>query len=458
MYVKQKRRRNKISPPVVKEQTLVVGLGRTGLSCVRHLVARGVPVAVVDSRERPPALAALRAEFPATPVYLGGFAPRPFDEAAHLVVSPGVSLREPMLEQAISAGKSVIGDVELFAREAPAPIVAITGSNGKSTVTTLVGEMVRRSGLVVRVGGNLGPPALGLLEGEIPDLFVLEVSSFQLETSSSLQPVAATVLNISADHMDRYASLRAYVDAKRRIFRGNGAMIMNLDDAAVMGMRDRERTVIGFTLAQPDDGQFGISVLEGERWLCRGAVPLLPLSRLRIRGRHNHSNALAALALGSVVGLDGGAMLEALAQFEGLPHRCQLVTTHDGVGWYNDSKATNVGATVAAIRGMREEGPIVLIAGGDAKGADFAPLTEAVRGAVRTIVLLGRDADLIQGALGDELPIERAASMREAVAIARSVARPGDNVLLAPACASFDMYDNYEARGDDFAALVREAH
>ncbi|NIR28607.1 MAG: UDP-N-acetylmuramoyl-L-alanine--D-glutamate ligase [Gammaproteobacteria bacterium] len=440
--------------------TLIVGLGHTGLSCARYLAARSERIAIVDSRPQPPQLEALRRALPDVPVYVGGFAASLFDQAARIVVSPGVPLTEAPIRRARAAGVAVLGDIELFARAVTAPVVAVTGSNGKSSVTTLVGDMARRDGRSVRVGGNLGPPALDLLGDPGTELFVLELSSFQLESSCSLQPAAATVLNVSPDHMDRYASLDAYVAAKRRIFGGNGAMVLNLDDPPVAAMGEPHRWVIGFTLAPPERGAFGVRTHAGEPWLAYGDERLMPVSGLGAQGSHAVANALAALALGSAVGLSKAAMLAALGEFTGLPHRCQLVLTRDGVRWFNDSKATNVGATVAAIRGLQGAGPIVLIAGGDGKGADFAPLREAVVPGVRAGVLLGRDAPRIEAAIGDRVPVVQVADMIEAVASARALARPGDSVLLSPACASLDMYRNYEERGQVFirAVLDGEAH
>ncbi len=440
----------------VDAPALVVGLGQTGLSCVRFLAAREIPLAVIDSRDDPPALATMRAEFPEISLYLGGFAARPFADASTLVVSPGVSLREPPIETAIAAGKPVLGDIELFARVVTAPVIAITGSNGKSTVTSLVGEMARRAGRVVGIGGNLGPPALSLLTNGEADLYVLEVSSFQLEATSSLRAAAAVVLNVSADHMDRYPSLDAYINAKRRVYRGDGVMVLNLDDRHVAAMREADRATVGFTLEAPGSGDLGIRRQADGEWLCHGEEPLLPVRELRISGRHNTANALAALALGSAIGLERKSMCETLREFEGLAHRCQLIASSAGVRWFNDSKATNVGATVAAIEGLSGERTLIWIGGGLGKGADFSPLHNVVHERVRVAILIGRDADRIEAAVGSAVPVERAASMGEAVARARELARPGESVLLSPACASFDMYENYAARGEHFMTLVRE--
>lgn len=438
-------------------RTLVVGLGKTGLSCARYLRAQGVAVAVTDSRTEPPGLAELRAELPDVALFLGGFRPEVFAAAERLVVSPGVPVARPEIQAAAGRGVPVIGDIELFAAAARAPIVAITGSNGKSTVTSLVGMMARLAGRRVAVGGNLGEPALDLL-GDAVELYVLELSSFQLETTASLRPRVATVLNLSADHMDRYPDLAAYAAAKARIFRSAEVAVVNLDDPAVCAMPTGGAAVCGFTLGAPSADAFGIRELDGTPWLCRGAEPWLPAAELGIAGRHNLANALAALALGEAAGLPRDAMLAALRAFRGLPHRSELVAVHGGLRWYDDSKGTNPGATVAALEGLVPAGSggrVVLIAGGDGKGADFAPLAAAAERAARAVVLIGRDAPQIAAVLAGRVPVHRAADMEDAVRQAAALAVPGDCVLLSPACASFDMFESYAHRGEVFAAAVR---
>ncbi len=437
-------------------KTLIVGLGKTGLSCARYLAARGVPAAVIDSRDQPPGLASLREELPDTALFLGGFEPEVFREADRLVVSPGISLREPEIQEARARGVEVLGDVELFAREADAPVVAITGSNGKSTVTTLVGEMAREAGLRVKVGGNLGEPALDLLQPET-DLYVLELSSFQLETTSSLRPIAAAVLNVSADHMDRYRSVAEYAAAKERIYQGAVHRIFNRDDPLVMKMSRGEEGDLFFTLGKPPAEGFGLKRDAGVEWLCRGEQKLLPAAELSIAGRHNLANALAAMAFGSVLNLPQDAMLAALRRFPGLPHRTQFVAEQDGVRWYNDSKGTNVGACIAALEGLAEgESRTVLIAGGDCKGADFSLLAPVAARTARAVILIGRDAPDLEQALAGSVPLLRAGDLREAVALAADQAQAGDRVLLSPACASFDMFRNFEERGERFMEAVRE--
>lgn len=434
---------------------VIVGLGQTGVSCARFLARRGVDFRVVDSRTAPPALEALGKELPHVPVQLGAFDPRLLQTASELIVSPGVSLRDPAIAEAALAGVPVAGDVELFARIAGAPVVAVTGSNGKSTVTALMGELATDQGLTVAVGGNIGTPVLDLLNDPEPDLYVLELSSFQLETTRSLNAAVATVLNVSADHMDRYMDLADYTQAKARIFRGSGVMVVNRDDPRVRAMIGEGRSVLGFGLGSPAGRDFGLAAREGALWLVRGAEALMPVRELRIRGLHNAANALASLALGEGMGFSLPAMLETLRRFPGLPHRCEWVARQGGVDWYNDSKGTNVGASLAAIRGLDVTGRLVLIAGGDGKRADFLPLREVVAARARAAVLIGRDGPRIEQALGAVVPVRRARDMEEAVTIAAALALPGDAVLLSPACASFDMFTDYRARGDAFTAAVR---
>ncbi|WP_295385269.1 UDP-N-acetylmuramoyl-L-alanine--D-glutamate ligase [uncultured Thiodictyon sp.] len=438
-------------------KTLVVGLGKTGVSCARYLRAQGVWVAVTDTRANPPGLEQMRRDLPEVALFVGGFDPTAFAAAERLVVSPGVPVATPLIEQARARGVAVIGDVELFAQAARAPICAITGSNGKSTVTTLLGLMARRAGRVVRVGGNLGEPVLDLLDAQA-QLYVLELSSFQLETTPGLCARAAVVLNICADHLDRYADLAAYRQAKARIYDRAEVAVVNRDDPRVMAMTRRPDREIGFTLGVPAAGDYGLVESATGHWLCRGEERLIPAAEVLIPGRHNLANALAALALADACDLPLAPALAALRTFPGLEHRCQLVADHGGVRWYDDSKGTNPGATVAALDGLVSPGSagrVVLIAGGDGKGADFTPLAAAVARAARAVVLIGRDAPLIEQVLSGLVPLIPAGDMADAVGKAAALTRPGDAVLLSPACASFDMFDNYEHRGRVFADAVR---
>ncbi|MBI5041132.1 MAG: UDP-N-acetylmuramoyl-L-alanine--D-glutamate ligase [Gammaproteobacteria bacterium] len=456
MTAKQPKIMNAQAP----KKVLVVGLGKTGLSCARYLSRAGHQVAVTDDRQDPPGFAALRDDLPDVALFLGRFEPDAFANAEQIVVSPGVSLKHPLIGEARARGVEIIGDIELFARAAKAPVIAITGSNGKSTVTTLVGEMARVAGVNAKVGGNLGTPALDLLPvDEVePDLYVLELSSFQLESTFMLAARAAVILNISPDHLDRYSGVDDYAKAKQRIYRNAEIQIINLDDSYAARLADAQRTHIGFGVQPPSAGNdgagnYGVRDVEGRSWLMRGGERLLPVDEIRMPGRHNLSNALAALALGDAAGLPREAMFETLRTFGGLPHRTQWVAEANGVVWYNDSKGTNIGATLAAVQGM--DRPVVLIAGGQGKGADFRLLREGLEGRLRAVVLIGEDAPLIEAALQGMTTLVRADSMEAAVQAAAEQARPGDAVLLSPACASFDMFKGYDHRGDVFMDAVR---
>jgi len=441
--------------------TLIVGLGQTGLSCARFLSRCGVPFAVTDSRLQPPAIDTLRAEQKDIAISVGGFDAALFDWAQRLVVSLGVSLNEPLIVAARNRGIEIVGDIELFARVAQAPIVAITGANGKSTVTLLLAKMIKTAGKEVRVGGNIGTPALDLLEENEPDCYVLELSSFQLDSTHSLHAAAAVVLNISPDHMDRYADIAQYAASKQSIFNmpdaaaaQSSVAVINRDDPLVAVMPTFNRQVVSFGLGVPDANNFGRILHEGQYWLARGDQRLMPVDELRMAGEHSQANALAALALGEALHLPLPSMLSALRTFTGLPHRLQFVAKSEGVTWLNDSKGTNVGATLAAIQGL--QGPLILIAGGQGKGADFSPLRDAVKNKVRAVILLGEDAALLETALADVVPVQRVKDMSAAVVQAHGLAKAGDTVLLSPACASFDMFAGFAARGDAFMAAVHD--
>jgi len=438
------------------QRILIVGLGKTGLSVARYLMRQGMRVAIADSRSEPPGLAELQREYADVAVFLGAFDDAVFAQADMLVVSPGVPLSTPQVAAAQARGVPVVGDIELFARAVEAPVVAITGSNGKSTVTTLVGEMLRAAGWHVGVGGNLGTPALDLLDPAC-QAYVLELSSFQLETTHSLKPAVGVVLNVSPDHMDRYPDIDAYAAAKARVLQDAELAIRNADDPRVMAMPGGRAWT--FTLGAPADEQtFGVCERQGREWLCRGEEPLLVVDEVLIPGSHNRANALAALAVGTALGLDNGVMCEVLRRFPGLPHRCEFVGEVAGVRWYNDSKATNVGAALAALRGLHRPGGearAVIILGGDCKEGDFAPLREALAECARGVVLIGRDREAIRPAVPPACQLADAGDLEEAVGLALEMAHPGDHVLLAPACASFDQFRNYAERGDRFRGLVR---
>lgn len=438
---------------------VIAGLGRTGLSCARYLHALGWKIAVTDTREQPPELAALRRLDPSIQVSVGGLDARLLDDAVCVVASPGVPLSAPFFLEARRRGLEIVGDIELFARAVDAPVAGITGTNGKSTVTTLVGRMAARAGMKVRVGGNLGEPALDLLtsaraDAEPTQLYVLELSSFQLEATRSLDLKAATVLNVTADHLDRYDSIEDYAIAKARIFARCDTAVINLDDPLVVAMRQPGQRMLGFSLRATLGADYAVATRDGEWWLTRRDAPLMPVSEMKIKGLHNAANALASLALGEALGLPVPAMLAELASFPGLPHRSQWVADVRGVTYINDSKGTNVGATIAAVTGMT--GPLIIIAGGDGKNQDFAPLANAFRGKVRHAVLIGRDADAVACALHGVSTTETCASLEDAVRAAAHAARPGDTVLLSPACASLDMFRDYTHRGAVFTQAVKE--
>jgi UDP-N-acetylmuramoylalanine--D-glutamate ligase len=438
--------------------SVVVGLGKTGASCLRYLAKRGIPVSATDTRRTPPGLAELGGLANALDLRLGGFDLSLLDGASQVLMSPGVSLEEPIARAARDRGIEVLGDVELFARNVQAPVIGITGTNGKSTVTTLVARMAAAAGRSVLAGGNLGEPALDLLEQPTPDLYVLELSSFQLDTTYSLQLQAAVVLNVTADHLDRYPSMASYAQAKSRIFAKAATVVLNADDPLVAAMRraptggDTVRTVT-FSIERTD-ADFSLLRTGTQTLLAHHGEGVLDVSRMKITGLHNAANALAALALGDAVGLPLAKMLDALESFPGLSHRSAWIADVAGVRYIDDSKGTNVGATIAAVAGM--PGPLVMIAGGEGKGQDFTPLAQAFRGKVRHVVLIGKDAPAVAAALAGVCTTETVASMPEAVIAAARVARAGDTVLLSPACASLDMFRDYGHRGDAFAAAVRE--
>lgn len=439
---------------------LVLGLGDTGLSCVRWLARHGARLVAADTRAAPPALGAIRAQHPDLRVVLG-----PFDDALlagvdAVVASPGVALREPILRAALGRGIEVAGDVEIFGREVARAgkgvrVLGVTGTNGKSTVTALAAAMARAAGLRAEAIGNIGVPvldALGAAEaGGFPDVYVAELSSYQLETTRSLALDAAAMLNVSQDHLDRYDAMADYARAKERIFLHCGTRVVNRDDAYSRAMAGD--SPLSFGLGAPaGDAQWGLDARR--RTMLRGARALLDVEAMAMTGMHNVANGLAAHALASAIGIAPEPLARALREFRGLPHRVQPVAEARGVRFYDDSKGTNVGATVAALEGFCV--PVVLIAGGEGKGQDFAPLAAAVRAHARAVVLIGRDADAIAAAIAPAgVPVERAATMPAAVAVAFALARDGDAVLLSPACASFDMFRNYAHRGEAFAAAAR---
>jgi UDP-N-acetylmuramoylalanine--D-glutamate ligase len=459
---------------LIAKHCIVVGLGDTGLATARWLVAKGARVTVADSRSTPPNLANLEAELPSVALRLGSFNVDTFADADMLITSPGVPLATPEIAVAIAHGVPVLGDIELLAQALvgkPSQVIAITGSNGKSTVTTMVAQMCEAAGKTTVMAGNIGVPVLAALaeweaRGEWPDIWVLELSSFQLETTRSLAPVAATVLNVSEDHLDRYAGMKEYAATKASIFAGVGMQVLNREDGWCRGMARQAREVIWFGADTPRNGsEYGLLELDGDFSLRCGDIELMKASQLPVAGLHNAVNALASIALCRAAGLPIEPLIRALKNFKGLPHRVEFVAEINGVAYYDDSKGTNVGATEAALKGMTR--PVVLIAGGDGKGQDFSPLLEACEQICRAVLLIGRDAPALAEVLNEAtsaylpddddnyLPVMMVPSLEMAVSVASNFAETGDVVLLSPACASLDMFKNYHHRAEVFIAAVK---
>jgi UDP-N-acetylmuramoylalanine--D-glutamate ligase len=445
-------------------RVLVLGLGDSGLSAAKWLAREGAQVRVADTRAAPPRATELIQSLPGAQLCTGAFEPSLLEGIELVCISPGLPLDQPLIARAIAAGVPVVGDIELFAWRVRAgsdsQVLAVTGTNGKTTVTALTGHLLRTAGVDCEVAGNIGPAALDALArrldaGKTPAVWVLELSSYQLETTWSLEPDAAAMLNLTEDHFDRYAGLADYGAAKARIFLGRGAQILNRDDPHAMSMALPGRTCITFGLdAPPATNDFGVRTLDGARWLAQGGKPLLAARDLKIHGDHNIANALAAAALVRAIGVDYAPIAAGLKSFNGLPHRVEHVAARRGVDYFDDSKGTNVGATIAALQGLRRK--LVLIAGGEGKGQDFSPLAAPVARYARRVLLIGRDAPRIEQALAaSRVPIERLGSLEEAVRRAADCAEEGDAVLLSPACASFDMFRDYKHRGDVFAATAR---
>ncbi len=439
-----------------QEKYIVVGLGQTGLSSVAYLHQQGFLVSVMDTRNNPPLLNAMKEAFPQIPVHLG-----PLDEsilcsATHLVVSPGLSLQEPAIQSAIDKGIKPMGDVELFARAVQAKVVGITGTNGKSTVTSLVGDMAQAAGVNASVAGNIGIPVLDVLQEGPKELYVLELSSWQLESTYSLKLQAATVLNVSDNHLDRHKTLDNYLQAKLRIFDHCEVAIVN-DDVDIP-IPDGIKHSCHFSLNTPKEDTFGIIEEEEHCYLAYGSKKLLDTQALPIKGRHNWSNALAALAFGKILQFPMEDCIHALKNFKGLSHRCQFIGKYQDVAWYNDSKSTNVGAAQWALKGIGNDliGKVIWIAGGQGKQADFSPLQAPAKRFAKQVILFGEDAPAMAQALDGACPTQTVTDLSQAVALAKQLSEAGDAVLFSPACASFDMFKNFEHRGDVFCQLVKE--
>ncbi|MDP1573713.1 MAG: UDP-N-acetylmuramoyl-L-alanine--D-glutamate ligase [Coxiellaceae bacterium] len=438
---------------MLKNSHLVIGLGETGFSCIKYLRAKNIPVVVADTRDNPPHLADCRKQFPEVEIHLGKLSEALSLKAATIVVSPGISLEEPCIQKAREKNIPIVGDIELFVRDVKAPIVAITGSNGKTTLTTLMGELINHAGKKAIVCGNIGMPVLDVLAQEIPDFYVLELSSFQLETTYSLCAKVAILTNLSPDHMDRYETLDDYLAAKQRVYLHCDYAIVNADEKNTWEKLVFKHRPIEITLQKPLEKQWGVF----ENTLSYGKEKLIAIADLLLQERFNNQNFLAALAIGTVLQLPMKNMLATLKHFAGLPHRCQRVKTNDDIIWYNDSKGTNPGAVIAAIESVyhrHHPNNIILIAGGDGKGVDFSILQAPVKATVSHVIVLGKDAALLQAALQDSAIVTRVNTVREAVAFAKTIAQKKDVVLLSPACSSLDQYKSYAERGNDFMKAI----
>lgn len=429
---------------------VIIGLGKTGISVANYLTRKNIAFSIIDNRKNPPGIKEFTTRFPTTDIHLGDFASSILDHASALIISPGISLEEPAIAAYSQKGIPIIGDIELFAHEAKAPIIAITGTNAKGTVTTLVGEMIKKSGLTVSVGGNIGTPALDLLALPQPDFFVLEISSFQLEATYSLKTCAASILNLSPDHLDRHKTMNAYREIKQRIYNNCENAVFNRNDDNTYPKQIMNKNSFGLNI--PEDKQFGLI----NNQLAFGKKILLSTEDLRIKGKHNWANALAALALGHAIGLPFEKMIIALKQFPGLPHRCEWIAESNNVHWYNDSKGTNIGATIAALEGLGStlKGKIILIAGGIGKDQDFRLLQSSIAKYTKHVILIGRDAPIFAKALANHTHLKFAESLEDAVTKAKALAHSHDAVLLSPACASYDMFHNFEDRGEKFKTIV----
>ncbi len=437
-------------------QNIILGLGKSGFSCANYFAERGEDFLVMDSRPEPPLMQAFKQKFPHNKLITGGFDITLCQQAKRLIVSPGIALTEPVIIAAQHKNIPIIGDIELFAEAAKAPVIAITGSNGKSTVTTLLGEIAKNAGIKVAVGGNLGTPALDLLSEDI-ELYVLELSSFQLETTYSLNLLAATILNLSPDHIDRHGSLENYLLAKQRIYRHIKFAVVNREQPELT-QNIQAKKIISFGFDAPTENNFGITVINGVSHLSYGKEKIIAATDLKLLGKHQILNALAAIALAHCYGIRFEAMISTLKNFTGLAHRCQIIPTQDNILWINDSKATNVGAAKASIEsiGKSIKGKIILIAGGQGKGADFSELNPTLASYVKAAVIMGEDKPMMLKAFSQVTKTHEAENLKAGVLLAKSLAKADDAVLLAPACASFDMFKNFEDRGEQFVHLVKD--
>ena len=445
----------------LRRKSIIIGLGKTGLSVAKYFLAKGLPFEFMDTRSSPPMIEEFKTHFPDIKIEVGKLKESSLLGAKELIISPGLSIKTPEIQRAKEFGIPLRGDIDIFSKAVKAPIIGVTGSNGKSTVVALLSCILSSTGMSVGLGGNLDGPntksALDLLEGEDKDIYLLELSSFQLETTESLGAEVAVILNLSEDHMDRYVSLKEYHDAKLRVFNGCCQLVINRDDVYSYPKKNIDVPVCDFGVEHPNPNSLGISENQGEQHITYKCEKIVAVRDLKLSGQHNISNVLAAVALALSLGVDIKHIKSAVTNFSGLPHRCQWIRDVSGVGFYNDSKGTNVGATMAAIEGLGQSinGHIVLIAGGVAKGADFAPLTPVINKWAKELVLIGKDAEEMASNFNQDIPTNFAKDMEDAVGIASEKASPGDVVLLSPACASFDMYTNFEHRGQAFIDSVK---
>jgi len=430
-----------------EQSVLVIGMGVTGVSCARYFAARGIAVQFADSREQPPGLDEVRQLCPQAEIFAGALPEELPSGVVQVVVSPGVRVPEALLAQARSNSVSVVSDIDLYLMEEMSSVLLVTGSNGKSTVTSLVNHILNAAGRQSVAGGNLGIAALDLLD-EPHDVAVLELSSFQLERSQPPHSAVAAVLNLAVDHIDQHGSFTAYRDAKARIYENCELALVNRDEPELAAMVPAGKPTISFGIGQPREGEWGVA--GGQ--VMFGNEPVMPVSGIPLVGRHNLANVLAACAIAQASGVPRSVMAAAVSSFAALEHRMQLVPTDDGIVWINDSKATNEAAAAASVDSVSD--PLILIAGGDGKGSDFAMLAEALLGRDACALIYGQDAVEIQAVLAPVCAVSRVADLEAAVKDAGAIAKPGCTVLLAPACSSLDMFRNFAERGERFVAAV----
>ena len=436
-----------------ESRKIIYGLGDTGLSTARYLYAKGDRFCVYDAFKNPPLLKTLKQEMPDIRFFSGKQQLSAFDGQMEILLSPGVSQADSFLRNAISVGATVKSDLDLFVSEVDVPVVGITGSNGKSTVTELVGKMAQASGFETAVGGNLGPPALDLLETKA-EIFILELSSFQLENSGPLNLSVAAILNLSPDHLDRHQTMASYRLAKERIFSRCKTAVINFIDETTYSNNLNDCVIFKWGFDEPVGDTIGLSGKFPNVYICFGSRKIMRVDEIRLTGKHNLANSLAALAVGISSGFSIESMRRVLKNFSGLAHRCELILSKAGVDWINDSKATNVGATRAALEGLGDQKNVILIAGGVSKGANFKSLLAPIKKHCKQVILIGESAIEISEIVSNEVKVSRVTSIEEAVQLSKNISSIGDLVLLSPACSSLDMFRNYIDRGDTYTRAV----